>query len=83
MSHALPVYLEGVKQIITIENKANYEDMQYNPEILYIYVQGFPSPKERRFLDDLMKIAPQNIKVSHWGDMDYGGIWFRSRTGVY
>ena len=74
LSHALPVYMEGVKQIITIENKANYEDMQYNPEILYIFVHGFPSPKERRFLADIMKIAPQNIKVSHWGDMDYGGI---------
>lgn len=72
--HAKPVSLNQVKKIITIENKANYEDMAYDPECLYIYVHGFPSPKERRFLLGLLEIAPANIEVSHWGDLDYGGI---------
>ena len=74
LTNGEPVSITGVKRIITIENKACYEEREYNPEVLYIYVHGFPSPKERNFLKKLVRIAPENVKYFHWGDMDYGGI---------
>ena len=57
-----------------IENKANYESMEYDPKVLYIFCHGYFSPKEIRFLQMLMKTAPNEIQCYHWGDMDYGGI---------
>ncbi len=74
LSNGEPVSINDVKSIITIENKACYEEREYNPEVLYIYVHGFPSPKEREFLRKLVQIAPEDTKYFHWGDMDYGGI---------
>ena len=41
LEHAVPICAAGVKKVITIENKANYESMVYHPEILYIYCHGF------------------------------------------
>lgn len=64
----------SVEKIIVIENKANYESMEYDPKVLYIFCHGYFSPKEVRFLQMLMKTAPEEIQCYHWGDMDYGGI---------
>lgn len=61
------------KRIVTIENKAIYEEMTYDPDTLYIYTHGFPSRKEMRILQEIAKMEP-DIQVYHWGDMDYGGI---------
>lgn len=72
--HATAVSLDGVKKIITIENQANYENMAYQSDVLYIYVHGFPSPKERNFLKALTSIASDDTEFYHWGDMDLGGI---------
>ncbi|SET53483.1 Wadjet anti-phage system protein JetD domain-containing protein [[Clostridium] polysaccharolyticum] len=72
--HSVPVSLKGVKKIITIENQANYEDMNYNAENLYIFIHGFPSPKARKFLKHLTAIADKDTPYYHWGDMDLGGI---------
>ena len=74
LTNGVPVSINGVKRIITIENKACYEEREYNPEVLYIYVHGFPSPKEREFLKKIVQITPKDTKYFHWGDMDYGGI---------
>lgn len=74
LSHAKILSLKNVKKIITIENQANYENMSFDPEILYIYVHGFLSPKERLFLSQIEKIAPSSISFFHWSDLDYGGI---------
>lgn len=74
LDHAVPVALTGVKRVVTIENKANYESMRYDPDTLYIYCHGFFSPKERRFLKHLAEIAEDGTDFLHWGDMDYGGI---------
>lgn len=74
LTNGVPVSINGVKRIITIENKACYEEREYNSEVLYIYVHGFPSPKEREFLKKIVQIAPEDTKYFHWGDMDYGGI---------
>lgn len=74
LEHAEPVCAKGIKKIITIENKANYEDQKYSADTLYIFTHGFMSPKERRFLKKLEKITKENTQFCHWGDMDYGGI---------
>ena len=74
LEHAVPTLQKGVEKIIVIENKANYESMEYDPKVLYIFCHGYFSPKEVRFLQMLMKTAPNEIQCYHWGDMDYGGI---------
>lgn len=38
LEHASPVSLARCKRIMTIENKANYESMQYDENTLYIFV---------------------------------------------
>ncbi len=63
-----------VSTVMTIENKANYENMAYAEDTLYIYCHGFFSPKELRFLSGLRGVLPAGVKYLHWGDMDYGGI---------
>ncbi len=74
MEHARPAALPGVKRIVTIENKANYEDMPYREDTLYLFCHGFFSPKERRFLARLRELAGTDTEFFHWGDMDFGGI---------
>lgn len=74
MEHAEPAALPGVKRIVTIENKANYEDMPYREDTLYLFCHGFFSPKERRFLARLRELAGTETAFFHWGDMDFGGI---------
>ena len=74
LEHAVPTLRNSVEKIIVIENKANYESMEYDPKVLYIFCHGYFSPKEIRFLQMLMKTAPNEIQCYHWGDMDYGGI---------
>lgn len=74
LTHARPVFIGKAKRIITIENKANYENMAYDDETIYIYTHGFLSPKERLFLKKLWDIAGETTAFYHWGDMDYGGI---------
>ena len=74
LEHAVPNLRNSVEKIIVIENKANYESMEYDPKVLYLFCHGYFSPKEVRFLQILMKTAPNEIQCYHWGDMDYGGI---------
>lgn len=74
MEKAKPAALPGIRRIMTIENKANYESMEYAQDALYIYCHGFFSPKERRFLKHLTELAGPDTEYLHWGDMDYGGI---------
>lgn len=72
--HGKPIQAAGVKRVITIENQANYEDMKYDDHTLYIYVHGFPSPKERNFLRHIADIVEEGTEFYHWSDMDLGGI---------
>lgn len=74
LERALPILMNGVRQIITIENKANYEEMKYRDDTLYLFCHGFYSPKERVFLKRLTEVAEEGIQYFHWGDMDLGGI---------
>ena len=66
LEHAVPNLRNSVEKIIVIENKANYESMEYDPKVLYIFCHGYFSPKEVRFLQMLMKTAPEEIQCYHW-----------------
>ena len=74
LTHAVPVSLGETERIITIENKASYESMVFDPKTLYIYTHGFFSPKERAFLEKVRALAKEEVRFYHWSDMDYGGI---------
>ncbi len=74
LEHASPVSLAGCKKIMTIENKANYESMQYDENTLYIFCHGYFTPKEVHFLKKLSLIVSKECEFLHWGDMDFGGI---------
>ena len=73
LEHAIPTLQKGVEKIIVIENKANYESMEYDSKVLYLFCHGYFSPKEVRFLQMLMKTAPEEIQCYHWGR--YGLRW--------
>ena len=67
--------LPSVKEIITIENRANFYAMTYRPDTLYIYVHGFLSPSEANICRQINRIADDNgVSIRHWGDLDYGGM---------
>lgn len=74
LEQAVPAAAPGIRRILLIENKANYESMDFRADTLYIYCHGFFSPKELKFLGTLTKIAGENTEYLHWGDMDLGGI---------
>lgn len=74
LEKAEPVSVQGIHRVMIIENKANYEDMDYDDDTLYIYCHGFFSPKERIFLKKLVCVAAEDMEYYHWGDMDFGGI---------
>lgn len=50
LEHAVPNLRNSVEKIIVIENKANYESMEYDSKVLYLFCHGYFSPKEVRFL---------------------------------
>lgn len=64
------------KCIVSIENKANFEAMNYSEDTLYVYSHGYYGPYERAFLQKLAEIldANQQIEYFHSGDLDYGGV---------
>ena len=74
LEHSRPFAISGCRRIMTIENKANYESMSYEEDVLYIFCHGYLTPKEVRFLKQLCLIAPKDCEFYHWGDMDFGGI---------
>lgn len=74
LDHASPISISNCKKIMTIENKANYENMPYTTDCVYIYCHGFFSAKEVRFLKKLCSLADSDCEFLHWGDLDYGGI---------
>lgn len=74
LEHAEPVSLSGIRWIMLIENKANYESMDFRADTLYIFCHGFFSPKELKFLGRLASLAEEGTEFLHWGDMDLGGI---------
>ena len=74
IEHSVPYKLAACKKIMTIENKANYENMEYVDDTLYIYCHGYFAPKEVKFLKGILQIVDSECEFYHWGDMDFGGI---------
>ena len=74
LEHSVPVELSNCKMIMTIENKANYESLPYDENVLYIFCHGYFTPKEVRFLKELYQLVKSDCEFYHWGDMDFGGI---------
>lgn len=74
LEQAVPIAVPRIRHIILVENKANYESMDFREDTLYIYCHGFFSPKELKFLGALTEITGGNTEYLHWGDMDLGGI---------
>lgn len=65
----------GLKKIITIENKANYISMPFEPDTLYIFSHGYFSPLDREFLKKLRRaMEGKPVEYYHSGDLDYGGV---------
>lgn len=65
----------SIRKVVTIENKANYVAMEYNPETLYIFSHGYFSPLEREFLIKLSRaLNGKEVEYRHSGDLDYGGM---------
>ena len=74
LEHSVPYKLPSCKKIMTIENKANYENMKYAEDTLYIFCHGYFAPKEVKFLKGILQIADPECEFYHWGDLDFGGI---------
>lgn len=74
MEHSKPIALPNICKIMIVENKANYENMIYEKNTLYIYCHGFFSPKEVKYLQELEQLCDEKVEFFHWGDMDLGGI---------
>ncbi|MEK5180351.1 Wadjet anti-phage system protein JetD domain-containing protein [Paenibacillus odorifer] len=65
---------QKIRKIITVENKANYISMKYEPGTLIIFSHGYFSPKERDFLKELGRMLGKEVAYFHTGDLDYGGV---------
>lgn len=65
-----------IRRVVTIENKANFISVSYDPSTLYIFSHGYFSPREKEFLIRLRNVLDKNgcVEYFHSGDMDYGGI---------
>ncbi|WP_461809774.1 Wadjet anti-phage system protein JetD domain-containing protein [Faecalimonas sp.] len=74
LEHSKPIALPHIRKIMIIENKANYENMIYEKNTLYIYCHSFFSPKEVKYLQELEQLSDEKVEFFHWGDMDFGGI---------
>ena len=67
LEQAVPAAAPGIRRILLIENKANYESMDFRESTLYIYCHGFFSPKELKFLGALTEIAGREYGISALG----------------
>jgi len=75
LKHAHIATHQKIRKIITVENKANYISMKYEPGTLIVFSHGYFSPKERDFLKELERVLrEQEVVYLHTGDLDYGGI---------
>ncbi|MCL6517894.1 Wadjet anti-phage system protein JetD domain-containing protein [Alicyclobacillus sp.] len=69
------------QRILTIENKANYRAyvrQERRQDELVVYLGGFASPGQRRWLRSIRRWFQDHDRplppLHHWGDLDYGGI---------
>lgn len=70
--------LDGVRKIIFIENRTNYNEYLLRsiaPDEMVLYQGGFLSPSRRRLFHTLAQSAAQtDIHAFFWADIDLGGF---------
>lgn len=65
----------GLKKVVTIENKANYISMPFEPDTLYVFSHGYFSPLDREFLKKVRRaLSGKQVEYYHSGDLDFGGV---------
>lgn len=84
LKHARICGKQGIKKVISVENKANFMAMAYEPGTLILFSHGFFSPLEREFLKCLERMLEGvgdagtkvvgEVQYYHTGDLDYGGV---------
>ncbi|MBP3926745.1 MAG: DUF2399 domain-containing protein [Clostridium sp.] len=74
LKHARICGKQDIKKVISVENKANFVSMAYEPGTLIVFSHGFFSPLEREFLKKLERVLESTVRYYHTGDLDYGGI---------
>ncbi len=77
VEHLRAVNLNGIRQIVFIENKTNYDEYiqsEITPDTLAVYQGGFLSPTKRRFFQILGRDLGPDLEAYFWGDIDLGGF---------
>lgn len=75
LKNASIVEKQRINKVVTIENKANFESVDYEDGTLYIFSHGYFSPKECEFLSRLHNVLEeQRVGFFHSGDLDFGGV---------
>jgi hypothetical protein len=77
VEHLRAIQLNGIRQIVFIENKTNYDEYlqsEITPDTLAVYQGGFLSPAKQRFFQILGRDIGTDIEVLFWGDIDLGGF---------
>ena len=77
VEHLRAVNLNGIRQIVFIENKTNYDEYiqsEISPDTLAVYQGGFLSPTKRRFFQILGRDLGPDLEAYFWGDIDLGGF---------
>ncbi len=73
----MDVNLEGIRKIVFIENKTNYDEYllsEQEPHTLAVYHGGFLSPQKRKLFLILARRIPGDAQAYFWADIDLGGF---------
>ena len=71
------LHLNGVHQIVFIENKTNYDEYlisEMKPDTLAVYHGGFLSPQKRKLFSKIKDAIPAGMLTLFWADIDLGGF---------
>lgn len=69
--------LTGVKRVIFIENKTNYDEFvlsELKPQEIAVYHGGYLSPQKRKLFQKIAEALHDQIEVVFWADIDLGGF---------
>lgn len=69
--------LTGIRRIIFIENKTNYDEFlltELEEDMLVVYHGGFMSPQKRKLISKLVESVTKEIEIYFWADIDLGGF---------
>ena len=77
-AHELKIVNVQAKRVLLVENKTNFHYLTRDglpPDMLLIYLGGFPGPRKRLLLAKIYDFCrSQRVSFWHWGDIDWGGF---------